>query len=202
MPLVSMEGFASMLLDQYGKVIDDKGQYYLKRILSNTAGMRKLINSLLSISRLNSIENPFEVISIVKLANIVRKELELTLQESDVKITLIDKENIPEVFGDKQRLLIVLRNLISNSIIYESKNISIGYENGKGYFVKDDGIGINKDYLERIFKPGERINKIKTEGTGMGLTFCQKVIEMHKGSIWANSEGQGKGTIIFFTIGE
>lgn len=202
MPLVSMEGFASMLLEQHSEVLDDKGKYYLKRILANTSSMRKLINSLLSISRLSSVENQFEVLNIVKLVNIVRKELEVSLEESNVEVNVFEEENIPEAFGDKQRLLILLRNLISNSINYKAKNISIGYENGKGYFVEDDGIGINNDHLERIFKPGERINDIKTEGTGMGLTFCQKVIEMHKGSIWAESEGQGKGTTIYFTIGK
>ncbi|MBN2789872.1 MAG: PAS domain S-box protein [Candidatus Delongbacteria bacterium] len=202
MPLVSMEGFASILLDQYSKVLDDKGIYYLKRILANTTSMRKLINSLLSISRLNSVENPFEELNIVKLVNIVNKELELSLQDKNVELNIVDEENIPGAFGDKQRLMIVIRNLISNSINYSAKNISFGYENGKGYFVKDDGIGINKDHLERIFKPGERINDIKTEGTGMGLTFCQKVIEMHKGIIWAESEGRGEGTTIYFTIGK
>ena len=202
MPLVSMEGFASLLLDQHGDSLDDKGLYYLERILHNTTSMRKLINSLLSISRLTSVKNPFEVLAISKLINIIKKELELSIEESNVEILIIDEENLPEAFGDRQRLLIVLRNLISNSINYKAKNISIGYENGKGYFVKDDGIGINSDHLERIFKPGERINDIKTEGTGMGLTFCQKVIEMHKGVIWAESEGQGKGTAIYFTIGK
>ncbi|MDA3885710.1 MAG: PAS domain S-box protein [Candidatus Delongbacteria bacterium] len=200
MPLVSMEGFASMMLEEYSEVLDDKGQYFLKRILSNTSSMRKLINSLLSISRLSSVENPFEEVDMVKVISIVKKELEISLQESNVELFILDKENIPKTFGDKQRLLIVLRNLISNSINYKAKNISIGYENEKGYFVKDDGIGINKDHLERIFKPGERINDIKTEGTGMGLTFCQKVIEMHKGNIWAESEGRGEGMTIYFTV--
>ena len=141
-------------------------------------------------------------VDMVKVVNIVKKELEISLQESNVVVNILDEENIPESFGDKQRLLIVVRNLISNSVNYKAKNISIGYEKGKGYFVKDDGIGINNDHLERIFKPGERINDIKTEGTGMGLTFCQKVIEMHKGSIWAESEGQGNGTTIYFVIGK
>ena len=202
MPLVSMEGFASLLLDQQGNSLDDKGLYYLKRILANTTSMRKLINSLLSISRLASVKNPFEVLNVARLANIIKKELELSIEEANVQVSTIEEKNIPESFGDRQRILIVLRNLISNSIHYGAKNISIGYESGKGYYVKDDGIGINNDHLERIFKPGERINDIKTEGTGMGLTFCQKVIEMHKGSIWAESEGQGKGTTIYFTIGK
>ncbi|MCK4980734.1 MAG: PAS domain S-box protein, partial [Candidatus Delongbacteria bacterium] len=202
MPLVSMEGFASMLVEQHSEVLDDKGQYYLQRILANTVSMRKLINSLLSISRLTSVRNPFEALNVTKLVNIIKKELDLNIEEANAQVTIIEEENIPESFGDRQRILIVLRNLISNSLCYGAKNISIGYDSGKGYYVKDDGIGINNDHLERIFKPGERINDIKIEGTGMGLTFCQKVIEMHKGNIWAESKGQGKGATIYFTIGK
>ncbi|NQU64298.1 MAG: hypothetical protein HQ517_08465, partial [SAR324 cluster bacterium] len=83
---------------------------------------------------------------------------------------------------------------------YRGKNIVIGLKD-RTFFVKDDGIGIYPDQLERIFKPGEQLKDIETEGIGMGLAFCQKVISQHKGRIWAESEGVGQGAAFYFEIG-
>jgi len=198
-PLVTMEGFSSLILDNLKESIDEQFVYYLERINSNALGMKKLINSILDISRLNTIIYPPEKFSTVKMITDLKKEIEI-MSESKVFISINTFPEIPEIYGDKQRIYLVFRNLLLNAINYGGENIEIGYFPDKGFFVKDDGIGIKTDYLERIFIPGERLKETKAKGTGMGLTFCKKILELHRGRIWAESEGKGFGSTFYFSL--
>jgi two-component system sensor histidine kinase VicK len=108
-------------------------------------------------------------------------------------------EEMPRVRGDKQRLAGVFRQLITNALMYDGKNITIGCRGGT-WFVKDDGIGIPTDQLENIFKGGERLKRVEVDGVGMGLTFCKYVIYQHGGQIWAESEGENKGATFCFNL--
>lgn len=198
-PLVTMEGFSSLILDNFTESMDEQPLFYLERINSNALGMKKLINSILDISRLNTIIYPSERFSTTTMVTDLKKEIEI-MSDSKVFILINTFPEIPEIFGDKQRIYLVFRNLLLNAINYGGKNLEIGYFPNKGFFVKDDGIGIKIDYLERIFIPGERLKEIEAEGTGMGLTFCKKILELHRGRIWAESEGRGFGSTFYFYI--
>lgn len=195
-PLVSMEGYASELLSTYKDKLDEDGVYCLSRLQVNAQRMHKLVLSLLDISRLNTVNKDYEVFKLDKLIEKITSDLALTIGESDVNIIV---EELPELYADRIRIESVFRNLIINSIIYKGKTIVIGRENNFIY-VKDDGIGIPESQLSRIFGPGERLKMINTEGVGMGLTFCKKVIEKHGGKIWASSQGSGKGATFFVDI--
>ncbi|MBN1998833.1 hypothetical protein JW935_14835 [candidate division KSB1 bacterium] len=195
-PLISMAGYATELLETYKDKLDNNGVYCLKRLQTNAERMHKLVLSLLDISRLNTVKYPVENIDPTELVNNVLKDLSLVMEKKGVKF----KINImPHIQGDKVRMQGVFQNLIINSLNYGAKIITVGYEK-KAFFVKDDGIGIPGDQLEKIFRPGERLKKVNTEGVGMGLTFCKKVIERHNGKIWATSGGENKGATIYFTI--
>ena len=192
-PLVSMEGYATELLDNNKDKLDEDGVYCLTRLQVNAQRMHKLVLSLLDISRLNTKKNPHQKFSLSEVIDKILKDISLTVEKENVNIS---HGKLSTLYGDKQRIEGVFRNLIVNSIIYKGKNINIGFADNI-FFVKDDGIGIPESQLEKIFHPGERLKFTKAEGVGMGLTFCKKVIEQHKGKIWAESEGENKGTAIY-----
>lgn len=195
-PLVSMEGYASELLENNKDKLDEEGIYCLTRLEANAKRMHKLVLSLLDISRLNTHKHDFEHFDLSIVMNSIIKDIALTIEDRKVRISAL---KLPTVFGDKQRIEGVFRNLIINSISYGGKEIEIGFESNLLY-VKDDGIGIAPDHLDKIFVSGERLKVSKAEGVGMGLTFCKKVIELHNGKIWAESEGEGKGTTIKISL--
>jgi PAS domain S-box-containing protein len=189
-PLVSMEGYAQELLNSYGNKIDSDGVYCLERLKSNAVRMHNLVVSLLDISRLNTKKYPYTKFELYQVVEKVVKDLSLAIEESKVDVII---GQLPKLFADKLRIEIVFRNIISNSINYGAKQIVISYEAGL-ISVRDDGIGIPKAQLKKIFKPGERIKSVKVDGVGMGLTFSKKVIDQHGGKIWAESKGRNKGT--------
>jgi len=190
-PLVSMEGYTAELLADNKDKLDEEGVFCLKRLQSNARRMHKLVLSLLDVSRLNTHINPYEEFKVKQVLESALNDLSLVIKESKVKITL---GRFKKITADKQRVEGVFRNLIINAINYGATQIDIGYKDAT-FFVKDNGIGIPKEQLERIFKPGERLKQNKAEGIGMGLSFCKKVIELHNGRIWAESEGKNKGAI-------
>ena len=195
-PLLSMEGFAGEILENYQDALDTQGMHQLERIQANARRMHKLVLSLLDISRLNTIENWCTTFSAGDVVDSVLRDLALTIEHAGATVEI---EDLPRMYGDQQRIEGVFRRLISNALTYRGKQVTIGCQDGV-YVVKDDGIGIYADQLQKIFKPGEQLKDIHTEGVGMGLTFCQKVITQHHGRIWAESEGVGKGAAFYFEI--
>lgn len=195
-PLVSIEGYASELLEAYKDKLDNEGKYCIQRLKSNAQRMHSLVLALLDISRLNTRKHEHKTISINELMKKINKDLSLSLEQKNVEIKC---DKLPGIKGDKTRIETVFRNIIVNSLTYGAKKIEIGYD-GTNFFVRDDGVGIPKDQLEKIFKPGERLKMFKSDGVGMGLTFCKKVIEQHKGKIWAESDGLGKGSTFFVNL--
>jgi len=189
-PLISMEGYASELLEDYDSELDENGKFCLLRLKNNAQSMHNLIKSLLDISRLNTKIHPFETFNLNAIIEKILMDLTLFIESKKANILIQD---LPELYGDKYRIETVFRNLITNALIYEGKNITIGATDHT-LFVADDGIGIPKDQLTSVFKAGERIMQIEADGVGMGLTFCKKVIEKHHWDIWAESDGPGKGT--------
>jgi PAS domain S-box-containing protein len=191
-PLVSMEGYAHELLQNYAKMLDDEGVYCLTRLKTNAVRMHNLVLSLLDISRLNTKKYPYSKFETNKVVEKIVKDLSLAIEEFKVKINI---GKLPAILADKLRIEIVFRNIISNSINYGARHIDISYQD-RVISIQDDGIGIPKAQLKKIFKPGERIKEIKVEGVGMGLTFSKKVITQHSGRIWAESKGRNKGTTL------
>jgi len=190
-PLVSMEGYTAELLADNKDKLDEEGVFCLKRLQSNAQRMHKLVLSLLDVSRLNTHINPYQKFKAKAMIEGVINDLTLIIEREKVQV-LCGK--LPKIYADKQRIESVFRNLIQNAINYGAKNIEVGFES-ETFFVKDDGIGIPKDQLERIFNPGERLKQNKAEGVGMGLAFCKKAINLHNSKIWAASEGKNKGAI-------
>ena len=197
-PLISLEGYAAELLENYRDKLDQNGLYCLERLKANTQRMYRLVISLLEISRLNTRKYPHETFDAEEMVKGVIRELSMNqgIPEADIRV-----EPMPPLHGDKKRLEGVFRQLIINALGYGGKHITIGCRD-KTWFVKDDGIGIPPDQLEKIFKSGERLKRVEIEGVGMGLTYCRYVIHQHHGRIWAESDGDHTGSTFYFTLNE
>jgi signal transduction histidine kinase len=166
--------------------------------------MQRLLNELLELSRIGRLMNapvriPFEKV-VKEAAEMLHGRLEAA------RATVHVQPDLPEVFGDHQRLVEVLQNLIDNAAKFTGGNrhpeIGIGQrgeEDGKPvFFVRDNGIGIDPAHHEQIFGLFNKLDP-KVEGTGIGLALVKRIIEVHGGRIWVESEA-GKGSTFCFTL--
>jgi len=195
-PLISIEGYATELLEAYSNKLNSSGVYCLERMKANAQRMYQLVISLLEISRLNTRKYPHETFDTKEVVKGIVRELSLNHEISEA---YIEVEEMPRVRGDKKRLEGVFKRLIVNALVYGGTDITVGCRENT-WFVKDNGIGIPPDQLGNIFRSGERLKRVEVEGVGMGLTYCKYVIHQHKGRIWAESDGENKGAVINFTI--
>jgi signal transduction histidine kinase len=164
-----------------------------------------LLSDLLELSRIGRIVNPPEEIDLVQLARDAAENVDARLREKNITLTIAP--DLPTVMGDKVRLREVIQNLIENAAKYtgdqRSPMIEIGSrqkgEKEAVIFVKDNGLGIDPQYHSRIFNLFEKLNPT-VEGTGIGLALVKRIIEVHGGKIWVESEGVGKGSVFIFTL--
>lgn len=201
-PLITIQGFSGLIESQIeGNNLNEakKSIEYIKKSANN---MNELLNDLLQVSRIGRVPMKFEKIKFLDLikdaSDIVRAELDA----AKIKLTVSNSVKKMKVFVDRKNMIEVLQNLISNAIKFmgDQKNpaIEIGHSNG-AFYVKDNGIGIEEKYYDKIFELFERLDK-KVDGTGVGLAIVKRVIEAHNGRVWAESDGIGKGTTFKFTL--
>ncbi len=204
-PLRSIDAFSKFVVDDYGGQLSQEGKDMLSRVRANVQRAQQLIEDLLRVSRLSREANQLCDVSIRQLIEEeVKPRFEYIMKEKNVEI-MLGKE-LPTLKADKTRLAEVFANLISNAIKYGNKpscRIEIGCEQENGHYhfsVRDNGPGIEPKYFEKIFQIFQRLGRQEDhEGTGVGLTIVKKVVEMHNGRIWLESE-LGQGTTFHFTI--
>lgn len=179
-------------------------QDYIKTVVSAARRMRYLINDLLNYSRIRAKPLEFSSHNLETILNSSLKNLESALKESGAKLT---HDPLPSLNVDEGQVVQVFQNLIGNSIKFRSHNsplhihVSAREENKHWVLsVKDNGIGIEPEYHEKIFQLFQRLHsRDRYEGTGIGLAICKLIVERHHGKIWVQSE-QGKGATFFFTL--
>lgn len=203
-PLLTINGFLEFLQKD---VLAGKTEHVktdISRITEATGKMDRLLGELLELSRIGRLMNAPEE---VPFDDLIKDALELVHGQLERhNITVHSQPNLPIVHGDRQRLTEVLQNLIDNAAKYMGDQtdplIEIGQQGEEFgnpiFFVKDNGIGIGPEFHERIFGLFNKLNP-KSEGTGIGLTLIQRIIEVHGGRIWVQSE-EGKGSSFFFTL--
>lgn len=203
-PLRAITGFARFLKEDYYEKLDEGGKDYINRIVGGGERMEQLINDLLELSRIGRNLNPFTEISSTE---IVRRAIEFIHPPDNVKIAIA--ETMPVISCDEIRLQQVFTNLINNAIKYNNKpekTIEIACiehsEDGFDEFtIRDNGIGIDENHSDKIFKIFQRLHG-KEEyggGTGVGLNIVRKIIDQHGGDIWVESK-TGEGSCFHFTI--
>ncbi|WP_213950454.1 PAS domain S-box protein [Tepidanaerobacter syntrophicus] len=203
-PLRSIIGFSRILLEDYGDILDEKGRDYLERIFSSARRMQELIDGLLKLSKIGRAELYISQVNLSKMCMDILQDLK-TLEPARQVETVI-AENVT-VFGDRNLLRAAMENLLQNAWKFTSKNlrakIEFGVENSeKGcvYFVRDNGIGFDMAYAEKLFKPFQRLHsESEFSGTGIGLATVQRIIQRHGGKIWVESE-ENVGTTFYFTL--
>lgn len=176
----------------------------IQRITSATNQMHMLLSDLLSLSRVGLVVNPPERVS---MGVIAREAEELVFGVGAERgLTVIIAPDLPLVYADHTRIREALVNLIENAkkFMGDQKNpkIEIGAVVNAGspvFFVRDNGIGIEPKYHEKIFMLFEKLD-VKTEGTGIGLAIVKRIIEVYGGTIWVESDGRGNGTTFWFTL--
>jgi len=205
-PLVTIRGFLGYLTEDVLSGNTTRAEQDIKRITDATNKMQDLLRDLLELSRVGRVMNTPETIQFEELVhdaqNLVHGQLEAR------RIRIQTQSNLPAVHGDRQRLIEVLQNLLDNAIKYMGNQpdpyIEIGQrgeDSEHGYpvfFIKDNGVGIAPEYHDRIFGLFDKLDA-KTEGTGIGLTIVKRIIEVHGGRIWVESES-GKGSTFYFSL--
>ncbi|MFZ2036663.1 MAG: ATP-binding protein [Dehalococcoidales bacterium] len=204
-PLRSMAGFSTALLEDYSQKLDDEGKQYLKHIQDSSELMARLIDDLIKLSRVTRNDINYDKVNFSDMAQQVVEELAKVDPTRKVKV-IITQDVI--AYGDRNLLRIVLDNLIGNAWKFSSKTaeprIEIGSMELKGkltYFVRDNGIGFDMTYADKLFKPFQRLH-VASEfpGTGIGLATVQRIIRRHGGEVWVESK-VGEGATFFFTLG-
>jgi len=203
-PLRMVTSYLQLLEKRYKDKLDQDAQDFIDYAVDGSKRMRTLILSLLEYSRINRVK-PFENIDLNILLKEVLENLSTSIKENKA-IIRIDK--LPTIKGDPVLITQLFQNLIENGIKFRnSKNpeiiISGKQINGEYLFsVKDNGIGIAEEYMDKLFVIFKRLHSNeKYPGTGMGLAICKKIVEKHGGKIWVESE-VGKGSTFYFTIKE
>lgn len=207
-PLMLIMAFSERLIKKYSAQLDDKAQEYLRRISAAAEHMRQLIEGFLALSQVTSGARPYEEIDLTDLVQEVLQSLEERIKESNARIEI---GQLGRLGGDRVQLRQLFQNIIANALKYRKTDgqplVALrGSLVDDAYYeieIQDNGIGFEPQDAERIFRPLERLHSRREyEGTGMGLTTCQKIVARHGGEIRACSElGQGATFIIRLPAG-
>lgn len=202
-PLRMVSSFLQLLDRQYTAKLDDRAREYINFAVGGAERMKRLILDLLSYSRVAMVTEQFQPVDMNVLVQQVIQIFESRFEKEGITLTT---DSLPVVQGNATQLQQLLQNLVGNAIKYKSErpsHIEIGClkeESRFVFFVKDNGIGINPKYFEKIFIVFQRLHSVNNHsGTGIGLAICKKIIEQHHGEIWVESE-EGKGSCFFFSM--
>jgi PAS domain S-box-containing protein len=201
-PLRMVTSYLQLIEKRYKDKLDQDANEFIQYAVDGSYRMRTLIQSLLEYSRINRAK-PFEWIDLSVLLNDVLGNISELVKENNA---IIKVPKLPKIFGDYVLIDQLFQNLIANAIKFRSSEnpeitISVTSRNNEYLFsVKDNGIGIQEEYSDKIFVIFQRLHsKEKYAGTGIGLAICKKIVERHGGKIWVESE-IGKGSTFYFTI--
>ncbi len=201
-PLRMVKSFTQMLQKQYQDKLDDKANMYINYAVDGSERMYVLLNGLLAYSRISSKGKAFGIVDLNKVIESIRNILHLIVAENNA---IINSEELPTVYADETQMILLFQNLIANSIKFSPNppRIFISSETrGDSYifYVRDEGIGIESKYFEKIFVIFQKLNpREQQDGTGLGLAVCKRIVERHGGKIWLESE-LGKGATFIFSI--
>ncbi len=202
-PLRHINAFTAILMEEYAGSIDDHGRDYLDRICSASSHMGTLIDDLLSFFRVARAHLTVVDIDVTACARRIAAMFRESAPGRTVQVEIADGLRAR---GDELLVSMALQNLLDNAWKYTSLTtdavISVGCVQEEGeqvLFVRDNGVGFDMAYKDKLFRVFERLHGEEFEGTGIGLAMVKRIIEMHGGRIWADS-AVGKGATIFFTL--
>ena len=204
-PLRAIAGYSTILQEDYLGQVDEEGQRVIQIIIRNVTRMQKLIDDMLRFSRLTRQEISMSSINMKALfKEAYQRLLQAEPATRDIEFKISD---IPDTKGDHAMISQMITNLVSNALKYtrlrKKAVIEVGsktVDNMNIYFIKDNGVGFDEHYKDKLFEVFQRLHKdAEFEGTGVGLAIVQRVIFKHGGQVWGESS-QGEGATFYFTL--
>lgn len=197
-PLRKIRAFGDRLISKYFEAIGEDGRNYIERMQNASARMQKLIDDLLTFSRISRTQEPFEPVDFSKVVHEVLNDLEIAIESKNVRVHV---NPLPVIDARTGQIRQLFQNLISNAIKFSREDVvpeiyitSEFADPGQGsdkrvtITIRDNGIGFDEKYAEKIFIIFQRLHgKTEYEGTGIGLAICKRIIENHNGTIKAYS---------------
>ncbi|APW96510.1 histidine kinase [Halobiforma lacisalsi AJ5] len=203
-PLRMVSSYLTLVERRYADELDEDGREFIEFAVDGAERMQEMIDGLLAYSRVDTQGDPFEPVDVDAVLEDVLADLEVRIAETGADVTV---ESLPTVYGDPDQLRQLFQNLIDNALTYdddgppevtvfaELEPESESKRDGDAWkiSVRDEGIGIDPDDAERIFRVFDRLHTVdEYSGTGIGLALCQRIVERHDGDIWVDSEpGEG-----------
>jgi light-regulated signal transduction histidine kinase (bacteriophytochrome) len=203
-PLRAINSFSQILFGEYLDKLDDEGKRLLHIIRGNTDKMAELIDDLLALSRIGRRDIELSDIDMDKLIQAVSNEIETASSEKNLQINL---KPLPPARGDEGMIRQVFVNLIANAIKFtrsrKAAMIEVGgyaKESGNVYYVRDNGIGFDMQYIDKLFGAFQRLHSGEEfEGTGIGLAIVKRIINQHGGKVWAEGR-ENEGATFYLTL--
>jgi signal transduction histidine kinase len=203
-PLVTIKGFLGMVQKDLKEDRHERVERDFEFITSATDTMAQLLEDLLELSRVGRVVNESEEISLTDLFRQASRLMEIQLAANGTRLNI--QEQMPLVFVDSQRMTEVTQNLLENALKFSrdssSPEISVSAHQQQGRVVccvEDNGIGIEPEFQDQIFGLFNRLDQ-SYEGTGIGLTLVKRIIEVHRGKVWVESDGTDKGARFCFSL--
>jgi signal transduction histidine kinase len=208
-PLTAIKGYLSIILEgDYGK-LPAKIKEKIGNVLQSSERVIRLVNSILDVSKIEAgeMEMNLERVDLREIIREVINELSIKAKEKNLYLKFEEPKEVFETLLDREKIRQVILNLIDNSIKYTQEGgVTIKLQTLNNKFqiaISDTGEGLTKEEKEKLFEKfsrGTAGTKFWTEGAGLGLYIAKEFIEMHKGRIWAESEGRGKGSTFYVEI--
>jgi len=202
-PLRMVTAYLSLLEKRYGDQLEGQAKEYMSYAMEGGMRARDLVRDLLEISRVESQAKPMSMTDMKTVLDKVCDNLAIQIKEENATIVT---DVLPEVMADDAQMIVLFQNLISNAIKFhgaEGPMVKVSCESIGDqcqFSIKDNGIGIDPQYKDKIFVIFQRLHsRVEYEGTGIGLAIAKKIVERHGGRIWFESQ-IGQGTTFYFTI--
>jgi GAF domain-containing protein len=201
-PLVTIQGMAGLLLQEYRSQLPEEAARYLGRIQANAQQMEHLILDLLALSRIGREARAATAVSLAEVVDDVAADLAGPIREGGIQLV---RGELPTIWGVRTQVEQVMRNLVGNAVKYlgdtSQGRVEVGAVAGGAFvecYVRDNGIGIDPAYHERIFEVFQRLKEVDVEGSGVGLAIVKKIVQAGGGRIWVES-AKGHGATFHFT---
>lgn len=202
-PLRMVSSYMHLIERRLGAKLEAETKEFMDFAVDGVKRMQELINDLLEYSRVDRKGHNFRPLDMAKTVEFVKINLQQAINEAKATITM---DELPEIVADQPQLISLLQNLLENAIKFKGDRlpvIHIGYQDGDNehtFYIKDNGIGIQKKYFEKVFHIFQRLHsRAEYSGSGIGLAICKKIVERHEGKLHIEST-EGVGTTFYFTI--
>ncbi len=202
-PLRMISSYVQLLSRRYRGKLDSDADEFIAFAVEGAGRMKALIDDLLAFSRVGTRGRDLAPVMLEEIFQQATRYLELAIEDSGASIT---HDPLPQVMADDGQMLQLFQNLIGNALKFRSKaplKVHVGVRREKNFwllYIRDNGIGIDPQFWERIFVIFQRLHtREEYQGTGIGLAICRKIVERHGGRIWVESE-PGQGSTFYFTL--